>query len=319
MSSKKGSLNKTSKKYVSKKKSESEEYDSEEMHNSEDEYATQSSSEIDENTQSGGESDESQDSSHQSSEDNSTLDRDPDDEADPNEDDIYDPVEEFQEDEDPDEESDENGEGEEEGDEEEEIGDEGEEFGEDGEEYHGKTCHLKDLNKDYIVLDEDDSTMYGKLEFTKIPENERETGNIMTYYEMVRIIGTRAQQFNLGASPLVEGIDHLHPAKMAYVELIAKMTPYIIRRHLPCKKYEEWKVDELEIIHEITDDFFVPEKFDWNSLMKQSEKISKSVQIIESKRNKDSNSRVTGSKTNKKKVSKKKSNRDTVTKKSNKK
>lgn len=137
-----------------------------------------------------------------------------------------------------------------------------------------KPCHLKNINKDILVLDEDDSNMYGKMEYKRVDDADRETDEILTYYETVRIIGTRAQQFNFGAEPLVSGLEGLHPAKMAYIELMAKMTPYIIRRHLPGKKYEEWRIDELKIIHEIKDDFFLPENFDWDALMSQSRKYS---------------------------------------------
>jgi len=133
-----------------------------------------------------------------------------------------------------------------------------------------KSCYAKNLNKDNLVMDEDDSSMYGKLEYKRIPDSERDTDPIMTYYEMVRIIGTRAQQFNLGAPPLVLGIDGLHPAKMAYIELMAQMTPFIVRRHLPSKKYEEWRVDELQLIHQIDDEFFVPEEFDLETFKKKN-------------------------------------------------
>lgn len=185
------------------------------------------------------------------------LDIDPDDEVDydTNEDDKYDPVNEGDELEDPDEETDVEETGEVEAD----------------EEYvETKTCHYKNLEKDFIYPDEDDSAIYSKLEYRKISDDERETDPIMTYYEMVRIIGTRAQQFSLGAKPLIKGPKGLHPAKLAYLELTSKMTPYIIRRHLPGKKYEEWRVDELEIVHKIDDDFFVPENFDWKMPSKNS-------------------------------------------------
>ncbi|MEM0354227.1 MAG: DNA-directed RNA polymerase subunit omega [Thermoplasmata archaeon] len=185
------------------------------------------------------------------------LDIDPDDEVDydTNEDEKYDPVNEGDVLEDPDEET-----------EVEEIGeiDVSEEYVE------TKTCHYKNLEKDFIFPDDDDSTIYSKMEFKKIPDEERESDPIMTYYEMVRIIGTRAQQFNLGAKPLIKVPSGLHPAKIAYLELIAKMTPYIIRRHLPGKKYEEWRIDELEIVHKIDDEFFVPENFTWNIPSKDS-------------------------------------------------
>jgi len=143
-----------------------------------------------------------------------------------------------------------------------------------------KVCHYKNLKKDFVIMDDDDSTIYANLEYRKIPTEERDTDDIMTYYEMVRIIGTRAQQFNFGSKPLIEGVTALHPAKMAYLELMAGMTPFIIRRHLPNKKYEEWKISELRLIHMIDDEFFVPENFDMSNITKTREKhVSEILEI----------------------------------------
>lgn len=259
------------------KKKPLEETEEEALQNSEDEYASQS----------GGETDSGAETENELGEDSATLDVDPDHEEDPNEDDKYDPVNENEELEDPDEETEIEDEVDEAAEEDEEAGEEGEEEVNDGEETAAQTkaCHLKKLkDKDFIVLDEDDSNMYGKMEYKRIADEDRETDKIMTYYEMVRIIGTRTQQFNFGAEPLVRGLEGMHPAKMAYVELIAKMTPYIIKRNLPGKKYEEFRVDELEIIHEISDDFFVPENFDWVALMKQAEELSKTSSIVSQSR-----------------------------------
>lgn len=274
----------------------------EELRNSEDEYSAQS----------GGDTDR-EETENELGDDNTSLDIDPDDEEDPNEDDKYDPINEIEELEDPDEETDIEEEIKE--DEEEDV-DEGQimESEEGLEVYESKPCHVKNLNKDFIVLDEDDSNMYGKMEYKKIPDAERESDSVMTYYEMVRIIGTRAQQFNFGAEPLVKGLEGLHPAKMAYLELIAKMTPFIIRRHLPGKKYEEWRIDELDIIHTITDDFFVPEKFDWDALMKQANELNKMkeqiyVEKIPNKSSKTNNSRITGSKRSNARKNSRKKNR----------
>lgn len=305
MPNKRDSKTSKSQKVVEKYDDDEEFYDSDEFYNSEDDYASNSS-------QSGGDTDTQTESDTELGDDSATLDIDPDDEKDLNEDDKYDPINENEELEDPDEETDidedveetEEDAGEEEG-EASEVGDDEIDNKEIDGDYvvESKTCHLKNLNKDFIVLDEDDSNMYGKLEYKKISDENRESDNIMTYYEMVRIIGVRAQQFNLGAEPLVKGINELHPAKMAYVELIAKMTPFIIRRHLPGKKYEEWRVDELEIIHEIDDSFFVPEKFDWEALTKHiqgNNKSKKSDQISSNSRQ----SRISSSK----KYSSKKSN-----------
>ena len=272
---------------------ESDNYeDEEEPYNSEDDYASESDND-ESSSQSGGDTDVEPNPESEPDTDNSSIDIDPDDEKDPNEDDRYDPINENEELEDVDEETDiddekvdedvedveEAGDIDEEGADADAVGDE--DFA-----AETKPCHLKNLNKDFMVLDEDDSNMYAKMEYKKIEEQDRETDSIMTYYEMVRIIGTRAQQFNLGAEPLVKGLEGLHPAKMAYVELISKMTPFIIRRHLPGKKYEEWRIDELDIIHEISDDFFVPEKFDWDALMSQVSEINKprEIEIITSSR-----------------------------------
>ena len=227
--------------------------DSEAFVNSEEDYAS-------EDPQTGGDDTENNDTEDELGDDTVTIDIDPNDEKDPNEDDKYDPVEESEELED----------------EVIEVAAEEEEEEEEEEEdiaETGKACHLKNLNSDIIILDEDDSSTYGKMEYKRIADEDRETDAIMTYYEIVRVIGTRAQQFNFGAEPLVMGIDNLSPPQMAYVELISKMTPYIIRRPLPGKKYEDWTIDELEIIHTINDDFFVPGNFDWEALAKPSKPI----------------------------------------------
>lgn len=256
--------------------SEEEEYESDDYQsNNDSDYDSQYDSD---EYQSGGDSDDDRTDDELDS-DSANIDTDPDDEADPNEDDKYDPIDENEELEDPDKENEneDDNDADNEG-ENEEVDEEveGDEIINDDAEFTAETknCHLKNLNKDFIVLDEDDSNLYAKMEYTKIEDEDRDTDNVMTYYEMVRIIGTRAQQFNFAAPALVEGVDDLPPAKRAYVELISKQTPYIIRRHLPGKKYEDWKIGELEIIHTIDDEFFVPENFDWDALMANTEKVS---------------------------------------------
>lgn len=146
---------------------------------------------------------------------------------------------------------------------------EDEENNEDDEYYNKKTgkCHLNSFKEETVVV-ENDSFIYSKLESKRVPDNERQTDPIMTYYELCRIIGTRAQQFNLGAIPLVTGIAGLTPTQMAYIELLMKQNIFIIRRNLPGKLYEDWKTEELEIIHVLTDKFFLPENFDINNIKK---------------------------------------------------
>lgn len=230
--------------------------DVDQFYNSEDEYAEQS----------GGESSDIEDNQPLDSDatDSSTLDIDPDDEYDPNEDDKYDPINEIEEPIDPDEEINDN-----DNDEIDSGNDDNFDETTNDKDYvaESKACYLKNLNQDFHIIDSDDSTIYGKLEYRKIDDKNRQTDPILTYYEMVRVIGVRAQQFNFNAPPLIKGTEGMHPAQVAYVELLAGMTPFIVRRHLPNKLYEDWRIDELEMIHFIDDNFFLPENFDWESLL----------------------------------------------------
>ncbi|AUV58248.1 DNA-directed RNA polymerase subunit 6, partial [Bandra megavirus] len=300
---KKGNSNTSKKTSKTKKSDKNNNYydDVEEFRNSEDEYASSDAeSDVDSNVdsniesdvdsniesdveyesdQSGGASDAADD---QLDDDNSTLDIDPDDEADVDVDgdEKYNPIDEIDEpvDEDQGSELDEHG-----------I-DEVDPDSVDASEFIGdnKKCHMKNINKDkdFIALDDDDSNLYGKMEYKRIPDDERETDAVITWYEMVRIIGTRTQQLNYDAQPLVKGVEGLPPAKIAYIELQAKMTPFIIKRKMPGKKYEEWKIDELEIIHEITEEMFVPGKFDWNQFSDKNPNINTNSRIISDHKNK---------------------------------
>lgn len=119
-----------------------------------------------------------------------------------------------------------------------------------------------DLNPDM----EESHVQDGKS--TLVPASQRQTKNTMTRYEMVRILGVRSQQFAQGAPPLIDGVQGLTPSRMAYLELLARKTPFIIRRPLPHKKYELWRVDELELHHVVEDPFFVPENFDREAFLK---------------------------------------------------
>ena len=259
--------------------------DDERLVNSDDEYSDTSS---EDSEQSGGESEDAAEES-----DNESIDVDSDDENDQSIDD-YNPIEDetITDAKEADADGSDNTDAEETDGDDADVDDDGDDGDDDGAygnddgaafEAESKDCHMKNIkkDKDKIILDGDDSTIYAKLEYQRIPDTERISDKYMTYYEFVRIIGIRAQHFNLGAKPLVKGIDHLAPPKMAYVELISKMTPFIVRRHLPNKKYEEWKIHEMEIIHEIDDDYFVPENFEWSKFILDNKKSLQSLQSVE--------------------------------------
>lgn len=81
---------------------------------------------------------------------------------------------------------------------------------------------------------------------TQVPDDERITLPKLTKYEMVRVLGIRAQQISVGAKSLVKNIEGKSPIEIAIYELKNKMTPFKIRRPLPNNTYEIWKIKELD-------------------------------------------------------------------------
>lgn len=82
---------------------------------------------------------------------------------------------------------------------------------------------------------------------TRVPDEDRITLNRLTKYEMVRVLGIRAQQISVGAKCLVKNIENRRPIEIAIYELRQKMTPFKLKRPLPNNTYEIWKIKELEI------------------------------------------------------------------------
>jgi DNA-directed RNA polymerase I, II, and III subunit RPABC2 len=82
---------------------------------------------------------------------------------------------------------------------------------------------------------------------TQVPDDERITLNKLTKYEMVRVLGIRAQQISVGAKSLVKNIEGKSPIEIAIYELKNKMTPFKIKRPLPNNTYEIWKIKELDV------------------------------------------------------------------------
>lgn len=71
----------------------------------------------------------------------------------------------------------------------------------------------------------------------------------MTKYEKARIIGTRAVQISRNSPVLVDlGNDDIDPILIAEKELNEKKIPFVIRRYLPDGTFEDWRVNELQII-----------------------------------------------------------------------
>jgi len=104
--------------------------------------------------------------------------------------------------------------------------------------------------------EEDDDTEildpnYEMNEVLQVPNEERISRNILTKYEIVRIIGTRAKQISDGSKVFVKYDGNKSAIELAELELKHKMVPLKIKRPLPNGKFEIWKISELELLENI--------------------------------------------------------------------
>ena len=68
----------------------------------------------------------------------------------------------------------------------------------------------------------------------------------MTKYERARVLGTRALQLSKNAPPMVvPQAGETDPYMIAERELAERVIPFIVRRYLPDRTYEDWKISEL--------------------------------------------------------------------------
>jgi len=81
-----------------------------------------------------------------------------------------------------------------------------------------------------------------------VPSTDRVTTPFMTKYERARVLGTRALQIAMGAPVMVELEGETDPLEIARKELKDHKIPIIIRRYLPDGSFEDWSVDELNLV-----------------------------------------------------------------------
>jgi len=108
-------------------------------------------------------------------------------------------------------------------------------------------CAIEKAIEDNYLDDIDDIDKEIKEEI--ILGKDRISANRLTKYEMVRIIGERIKQLNMGAKPLIKNYESLNYEQIAIEELKLNMIPYKIKRPLPNGKFEIWTLDELSKDH----------------------------------------------------------------------
>lgn len=106
------------------------------------------------------------------------------------------------------------------------------------------------MEEGFMVEEKEDPLEKKKSYQTMIEEwfhnmDKRISRPFLTKYEKTRIVGIRAQQLSRGAIALVDTYGLIRTIDIAEKELLERKLPLMIKRILPGKKYEIWKIDEL--------------------------------------------------------------------------
>ncbi len=80
----------------------------------------------------------------------------------------------------------------------------------------------------------------------RVPDDQRKTIPRLTKFERARILGVRAKQLSMNSPVLVDTENLTDHLKIAKKELDEGKMPLIIRRFLPNKTYEDWRIRELK-------------------------------------------------------------------------
>ena len=106
---------------------------------------------------------------------------------------------------------------------------------------------IEENTEDFFEEDEDEYS--DKINFNNFENIESEiltntedriTIPILSKYEKVRLLSTRAKIISEGGKPLIKNYYNLSEIKIAEEELKNKIIPYKIKRVLPNGKYEIW-------------------------------------------------------------------------------
>ena len=86
-------------------------------------------------------------------------------------------------------------------------------------------------------------------------QHEKISKKFMTRYEFVRLIGTRINQLESGAKPLIKDPGNMKFSDIALQEIKNKVLPLIIKRPVHNSEPEKWKIKELTIPEELIEQF----------------------------------------------------------------
>lgn len=84
--------------------------------------------------------------------------------------------------------------------------------------------------------------------YSKYYSNIRITKPFLTKYEKAKILGIRSQMLSNGSLPMITVSNNITDTlEIAKQELKEAVIPLFIRRYLPNKEYEDWRIEELVI------------------------------------------------------------------------
>ena len=83
-----------------------------------------------------------------------------------------------------------------------------------------------------------------------VPIEKRRGSRWLTKYEQAKVLGVRAAQLGKNAPSMIDPQGEHRVLEIARLELMAKVLPLVIQRHLPDGSIEEWPVSELKLARE---------------------------------------------------------------------
>ncbi len=87
----------------------------------------------------------------------------------------------------------------------------------------------------------------------KTDPSKHTTRNVMTKYELTKVIGMRVEQLARGSPTMIDveaeiGTGNVHTLhKIVHLELEKKLIPFIIQRPLPNGEKEYWRIKDMVI------------------------------------------------------------------------
>ena len=108
----------------------------------------------------------------------------------------------------------------------------------DGMNNHEGPLNYEDIKRHLFIVRREDGV---------IEDPHHTTVPYLTKYEFARVVGMRVTQLNTGAPPFVEAT-HMDSVIIAEQEIREKKLPFIIRRPIPNKSPEFWRLCDLELL-----------------------------------------------------------------------